>query len=891
MRAWFSIIFGVFFILVIVAIAGAWQINRVLNGLHLDTFSYEIETLNLHQIKFSELSFVHTTETTQQLIQLHDLAVDWKWQSLLLPEFNHVVIEQAQITYVELSDSKRTSLEKSQSIFPLPNSWSIPKSLPEQIHIQRLTLTLPCARGVCSIAGVLDALKIKTGAVTTGITFKFKASPTEALNVEHQLNLDATYNLEQNLPMLSVTFSLDNSVNVQLETRLKRQNEIYWSGNLKVDSTYPNEWWGAYFNSRNIQLGTQAHNQETAASNINMDTEWELALTPLINLPKTASTSEWIKALSGRLLLDAKIPAPLSIQNIGDFSGNINLDVDISAGHLNRYTFIADITANNLVVPNEFQLRGMAADTAHLKIKSTMDSVASLNALPVEFSGDTQGAFNTNLVGRVLADALTKKIIVEKLALSVKAKQFNPLAGIELNNVSADVHVNGYWQPEKFELQISAPSQIAADVLAQNFSIAAQSTQFSTAQLNIAGELVNNTIAWPRLRFTTNASLKGGKFQHPQINAKAWYWRGKTQGIFSDFDITGDLGVTGNSGVDSLLVVRHSVKRSASELIIDWKIPDVFLLAANPFSDALHVWPPLLSLSQGNINSNGKLIFDLEKNKLTNSNVELQLEDISGVYDTAVFEGLSSRVKIVTTENTLAISTEKLTVNHINKGFDIGPLVTTARYKSNLDRLTQGALDLQNFSGSAMGGSISTGAQQFNFSHETQKFTLELKNINLANLLKQYSSNELSGTGLISGAVPFEINPEGVRVAAGAVAAAAPGGLIQMKSERASAMAKKQPNMKFIVDALNDFHYTALASQINYDEKGKLLLNIKLDGRSPALEHGRAVNLNINLEEDVPAMLASIQLSSKVTDIVKKRLQERIQKKEIPEKNQLKVTP
>ena len=85
--------------------------------------------------------------------------------------------------------------------------------------------------------------------------------------------------------------------------------------------------------------------------------------------------------------------------------------------------------------------------------------------------------------------------------------------------------------------------------------------------------------------------------------------------------------------------------------------------------------------------------------------------------------------------------------------------------------------------------------------------------------------------------------------------------------------------MKLVVDALNDFHYTALASQINYDEKGKLLLSVKLEGRNPALERGRPIHLNLNLEEDVPAMLASIQLSSKVGDIVKKRLQSRVQKK------------
>jgi hypothetical protein len=260
------------------------------------------------------------------------------------------------------------------------------------------------------------------------------------------------------------------------------------------------------------------------------------------------------------------------------------------------------------------------------------------------------------------------------------------------------------------------------------------------------------------------------------------------------------------------------------------------------------------------------------------------LADVSGVYDTFIFQGVTSQINFVTAENNLSLSTNKFSVNHINKGFDFGPLVAEGSYKSNWSKLMRGTLNLQSLNCAAMGGSLTTAAQQFDFSHATQNMVLELKDINVTSLLKQYSSSEISGTGQLSGAVPIEITRTGVRVAQGAMAAAAPGGQLKMKSERADAMAKNQPSMKLIVDALNDFHYTALASKINYDESGKLLLSIRLEGRNPALENGRPINLNVNLEEDVPAMLASIQLSSKITDIVKKRLQERLQKKESTEK-------
>lgn len=83
--------------------------------------------------------------------------------------------------------------------------------------------------------------------------------------------------------------------------------------------------------------------------------------------------------------------------------------------------------------------------------------------------------------------------------------------------------------------------------------------------------------------------------------------------------------------------------------------------------------------------------------------------------------------------------------------------------------------------------------------------------------------------------------------------------------------------MKVVLDALNDFHYSVLASDVSYNNQGQLILTLNLQGSNPALEGGRAINLNINLEEDIPALITSLQLSSKISDKIKQRVQQRIQ--------------
>ena len=64
-----------------------------------------------------------------------------------------------------------------------------------------------------------------------------------------------------------------------------------------------------------------------------------------------------------------------------------------------------------------------------------------------------------------------------------------------------------------------------------------------------------------------------------------------------------------------------------------------------------------------------------------------------------------------------------------------------------------------------------------------------------------------------------------------------------------------------------------------YYENGKLLLGLRLQGSNPDLEKGRPVNLNVNLEEDIPALLTSLQLSDRVSETIRQRVQERMQKR------------
>ena len=79
--------------------------------------------------------------------------------------------------------------------------------------------------------------------------------------------------------------------------------------------------------------------------------------------------------------------------------------------------------------------------------------------------------------------------------------------------------------------------------------------------------------------------------------------------------------------------------------------------------------------------------------------------------------------------------------------------------------------------------------------------------------------------------------------------------------------------MTTVLDALEDFHYNLLTSDITFSDAGKLHLKTALRGYNPAFENGRIINFNLDIEEDINALLASLRLSREIEDRVDQRIQ------------------
>jgi hypothetical protein len=132
----------------------------------------------------------------------------------------------------------------------------------------------------------------------------------------------------------------------------------------------------------------------------------------------------------------------------------------------------------------------------------------------------------------------------------------------------------------------------------------------------------------------------------------------------------------------------------------------------------------------------------------------------------------------------------------------------------------------------------------------------------------------ITGSGTLDGRLPLQIAGSEVRVDGGRFSAREPGGVLSYGGAEDAAASLAQPGVGFAIAALGDFRYKVLDVDVSYEPNGDLLLGIHLEGHNPRFEAGRAIHYNLNISENIPVLLQSLQLSDEVGKQLERRLQQ-----------------
>lgn len=199
----------------------------------------------------------------------------------------------------------------------------------------------------------------------------------------------------------------------------------------------------------------------------------------------------------------------------------------------------------------------------------------------------------------------------------------------------------------------------------------------------------------------------------------------------------------------------------------------------------------------------------------------------------------------------------------------------TARLEPGLlSRLSGVRIDAAGMS--ILGGRVSGQRIHYDRAHATNPFTLEIKNLDLARVVALEQQQQIEASGTLDGSLPFVLTPQGLRIVDGQLHATPAGGVIRYHAnESIQTMAATNPNLKLALQAFSNYHYQKLDVGVNYAENGDLALAVAVAGRNPDWNAGQSINLNINLSENIPALLRSLRSGDDIGDAFQKRANER----------------
>ncbi|HAV05426.1 MAG TPA: dicarboxylate transport, partial [Pseudomonas sp.] len=561
------------------------------------------------------------------------------------------------------------------------------------------------------------------------------------------------------------------------------------------------------------------------------------------------------------------IPAAWPVIGLGELQG----DLDLAARGQDGLWLPTELKANLQLRPSSTLLTDVPAALRPSQLNISVEPVATEmtpGQLPVQLRVETQGGTPSSLQARMrLSTSPPYALDIEQARLQTRSTRLQ-LDALTLQNLDARLDFSGRADLRKLELQLQPSSRVSlarlatGDILASQLSAALPRTLALQVERN-----VEQPTAW---RTEGPLELRLGRLEHPQLLSQGWRWNGQLKA-----DATA-LNATGPASNDVGLTLALNVEQHWNgPLHVGAKLQEIFLRAGNPLARSLSAWPAALELSSGRLSGEGKLTQPAGGGTPTAS-LTLDARGLAGIFDRSEISGLDARLTAGLHRDRLRLDIGELRLAEINPGFTFGPLLLRGHYEAAVDQPTQGRLTWQTAETRILGGRFWLPAGTLDLAAPQQRLSARLEGVQLGDVLAAYPTEGLSGSGLIDGSFDVQRSAAGLSVQDGKLAARGPGGVLRFRSPKIEALGQANPAMKIVTEALHNFHYDLLTSDVRYDERGKLNLGLRLNGRNPALEGGRPINFSINLEEDIPALLTSLQLSDRVSETIQRRVQERL---------------
>jgi|GEM_PF-2629220 len=666
----------------------------------------------------------------------------------------------------------------------------------------------------------------------------------------------------------------------------------------------------------------------------------EFKLSTQTQIPLSSLLNASIKDLTQRELsteFSAQINRPVTLPNSASVSGSLKGNVTVHNNQVSSYSVQANAVATDFNKPQWFVEQNWTFDTVgftlhskqsfeqksskQLPFKLNLHSLPQTKTSTSSMSIEGKGLISLEESPSLSVEKAHIKLSNTKLKLNPQIAFKNLRANVDLtaqlNLMGGDIQINQAIASTKL---IQKQHSLAINQLQINhlnihipeFKNLTDSLSLNAQTLTLDGDYINADLKLQQLtttlkqlqvqndhqhekKLSVQYQTNVGTLTHQQLKPQSWQTTGTLSSNFKGLPdsinaiqfikLKGELQNT--SGVRADYLANLTPK----EITIDWNLADQYLLAGNPIKKTLVNWPKLFNLSSGKLSANGNLTLNPQA-LLTDkpfslldaikAQSHLEFSGLDGIYNETAFSQLDLTAKLQLEKAQLHTDVTALRVQQLNHGLIVGPIDVIAQTQTPIENWRATKIILQKAEVGIFEGKAHLDSKIIHLDKEIHG-NLHLDNVNLQALLLQYPTAELYGTGRLQGELPFSLNLTNqaqktsvLRIANGEISASKSGGILQYQANSAG-LKQIHKSMETLLTVLEDFHYTILDSQVSLDEQQKLRLKLRLEGNNPKVENGRQVNLNIQIEEDLPALITSMQITNQINSTIQQRIQEKLQ--------------
>jgi hypothetical protein len=544
-------------------------------------------------------------------------------------------------------------------------------------------------------------------------------------------------------------------------------------------------------------------------------------------------------------------PAPGDTLSLGavDLRGRMNVDVRLQ--HPDRIDQpVGDITA------------WLREQQGRARLQGAVDRLDYANALR-----EVQGSF-----------ALSGEFGRKSWAIDVESADFSASVASEILNLPAEsidwLSVEGRVPlriafTEGFRLQTANPDRWELELDSGRLTLGTRENQLRLHGLDVSSQIESQT---PDLVELSLASRLDARLRERALPSLAISLTHAGSSSLSHFEL-GVRDVAESMRVQVAGDIDPGTGAGAG--VLSFAAPDLPAAASTvlPLLARFHLFDEDIEVTAGGVSLESRFTSEAYRLEGLRQETTLSLQGVSGRFEDYRFADLSLDADWQGAERWQTSRPVRLSLGRLDLGFELSDLKATAQVL-RLNVTEPPIVRLESFSSGVFGGRLFLPEPAlWDFGAEDNRFSLEAQNWQLAQLVALQQGQKIEATGLLEGRLPVELTGGRVVIEKGSLRSIPPGGTIRyVANESSRALASSSAELALALDLLEDFRFQVLSTEVRLDREGQLWLGLSLEGKNPARYGGRAVNFNINLEQNLDPLLQSLRLSDKLVEKLEKDL-------------------